>query len=82
MVETGSDPEDILRDEGLEQVSDESVLVEVVREIITENPDIVASFKKGKENAVQALVGKAMGELKGAGNPQTLLNLFKEELAK
>lgn len=81
MVESGADPENILRDEGLEQISDESELADVVRKIISENPNIVASFKKGKENVIQALVGKAMGELKGAGNPQALLKLFKDELS-
>lgn len=80
MVETGADPENILREEGLAQVSDEAALSEVVRGVIAENPDIVSSFIKGKENALQALIGKAMGKLKGAGNPKTLQKLLRAEL--
>ena len=80
MIETGADPENIIREEGLEQVSDEAALLEVVKKVIEENQDVVASYKKGKENAIQALVGKAMGKLKGAGNPKTLLELLRKEL--
>jgi len=82
MVIQGGDPNTLLTDKGLEQVSDEVALGETVSHIIEANPDAVADFKKGKENAVQFLVGKAMGVLKGAGNPQVLRKLFEEELKK
>ncbi|MDP1689521.1 MAG: Asp-tRNA(Asn)/Glu-tRNA(Gln) amidotransferase subunit GatB [bacterium] len=81
MIETGADPENILREEGLEQISDEGELLKVVKEIINENSNIVESYKKGKDNAIQALVGKAMAKLKSSGNPQALLKLFKDELS-
>lgn len=80
MIATGADPESILREEGLGQISDEATLLRIVGEIINENLDVVLSYKKGKGNAVQALVGKAMAKLKGTGNPQKLLELFKREL--
>lgn len=81
MIETGANPENILREDGLEQISDEDELLKVVKQIIEENPEIVLSYKKGKENAIQALVGKAMAKLKSAGNPQSLLKIFKSELS-
>ncbi len=82
MIETGGDPENILKNEGLEQVSDEGELLKTVHKIISENKDIVERYKSGKENAIQALVGKAMAELRGAGNPIALLELFKKEITK
>lgn len=81
MMETGLDPADIVKDEGLAQVSDEGRLQEVAKQIIAANPAAVADYKKGKENALQFLVGKAMAQLKGAGNPEALKKLFKELIA-
>ena len=80
MFERGGDPHEILKDENLEQVSDETELMVVAERIIAANPGAAADFKKGKENALQFLVGKAMGELKGRGNPQVLQRIFREVL--
>ena len=46
------------------------------------NPAAAADFKKGKVNALQFLVGKAMAESKGRGNPAVLRSLFEKELGK
>ena len=81
MAEKGGDPNILLQEKGLEQVSDETALGEVVKKIIEANPAAVADYKKGKEAALQFLVGKAIGELKGKGNPQILQKLFKETLS-
>ena len=75
---TGLDPENIIKNENLAQVSDESKLKAMVLEIIKENTTAVDDYKKGKENALQFLVGKAMAKLKGRGNPQVLSDLFKK----
>ncbi|MDE2000987.1 MAG: Asp-tRNA(Asn)/Glu-tRNA(Gln) amidotransferase subunit GatB [Patescibacteria group bacterium] len=80
MYERGIDPRDIVKDEGLGQVSDESGLVETVRKVIAENPKAVEDFRKGKTNALQFMVGKSMAALKGRGNPGVLQDLFKKEL--
>jgi aspartyl-tRNA(Asn)/glutamyl-tRNA(Gln) amidotransferase subunit B len=80
MAVEGGDPNEIMREGGLEQVSDESALRETIRKILTEQAVAVADFKKGKENALQFLVGKAMAALKGKGNPQVLQRLFREEM--
>ncbi|MBI2035705.1 MAG: Asp-tRNA(Asn)/Glu-tRNA(Gln) amidotransferase subunit GatB [Candidatus Liptonbacteria bacterium] len=81
MVLTGGDPENILKEEGLEQISHEAELQAVVLEVIKENPDAVSQYKKGKENALQFLIGKAMAKLKGKGNPQILQSLLKKSLS-
>ncbi len=80
MSETGLDPHAILATEGLEQVSDAEVLRGMAMGIIAAHPQPVADFKKGKENALQFLVGKAMAELKGKGNPAVLQKVFRELL--
>ena len=80
MFETGLDPEEILSQENLGQISGEGELSSVAEKVIKENSSAVQDFKKGKENALQFLVGKAMAELKGRGKPGILIKLFRERL--
>lgn len=80
MLETGLDPNRILEEEGLEAVSDEGALEETVRKIVEENPGAIEDYKKGKENALQFLVGKAMVALRGRGNPETLKELIRKRI--
>jgi aspartyl-tRNA(Asn)/glutamyl-tRNA(Gln) amidotransferase subunit B len=78
MFDDGVDPHQILKEENLEQVSDEAALRQTAEKIIKENPTAVADYKKGRANALQFLVGKAMADLRGRGNPEVLQNLIKK----
>jgi aspartyl-tRNA(Asn)/glutamyl-tRNA(Gln) amidotransferase subunit B len=80
MFETGVDPYDILSQENLTQISDENSLKTTAEKIIKENPVAIADYKKGKGNALQFLIGKAMAELKGRGNPEVLRGIFEKLL--
>lgn len=70
MIETGADPTYIMQDKGLEQMSDQSQIEEIARKIISQNKNAVDDYKKGKENALQFLVGGIMRETKGKVNPE------------
>ena len=80
MLESGVDPRTLVENEGLSQVSGEAELTIIVRKILENNSTAVSDYKKGKLNALQFLVGKAMAELKGRGNPAILRSLFDKEL--
>lgn len=80
MFETGGDPREIMKTENMGQISNEDELKKMVYEIIEANPVVVADYKKGKLPALEALIGRAMGKLKGRGNPEVLRRLFNEEL--
>lgn len=73
---TGEDPEDILRSEGLETVSDLGAIESAVREVIAENPKAAEDLKGGKEASLQFLIGKCMAKLKGRGNPAQLKEII------
>jgi aspartyl-tRNA(Asn)/glutamyl-tRNA(Gln) amidotransferase subunit B len=77
---TGGDPDHIIQNLGLEQVSDTNELTSYVDEVIKDNPDIVAKIKAGKEGAIQFLMGQAMQKTKGQGNPQEIIQLLREKL--
>jgi aspartyl-tRNA(Asn)/glutamyl-tRNA(Gln) amidotransferase subunit B len=74
-------PMKIAEEKGLIQKNDEGELKEIVQKIIDTNPQIVATYKAGKENAIMSLVGQIMKESKGSANPQMVQKLLKELLA-
>jgi aspartyl-tRNA(Asn)/glutamyl-tRNA(Gln) amidotransferase subunit B len=62
------------------QKNDEGELKIIVEKIISENPEVVATYKGGKENAIMSLVGKIIKETNGSANPQMVMKLLKEAL--
>ena len=82
LFEAPKDPEEIIKEKGWIQISDEGAIKEVVMKILENNPQSVADFKAGKDKALGFLVGQAMKETKGKANPQMLNKMFLEELNK
>ena len=82
LFENPRDPEDIIKEKGWIQISDEGAIKEVVLKIIEANPQSVADFKAGKDRALGFLVGQAMKETKGKANPKMLNEMFLAELNK
>jgi aspartyl-tRNA(Asn)/glutamyl-tRNA(Gln) amidotransferase subunit B len=80
LIRTGKDPKQIVEEKGLAQVSDNSALEAAVDAVIAKNPGEVAKYKSGKVNLLGFLVGQAMKDLKGKGNPSVLNSLFKQKL--
>ena len=82
LFENPRDPEDIIKEKGWIQISDEGAIKEVVLKILEANPQSIADYKGGKDKALGFLVGQAMKETKGKANPQMLNKMFLEELNK
>jgi len=78
---TGRDPLVIVRERGLEQVSDAGALEKICDQVLEENAKIVEDFKNGKEKAFAALVGKVMAATKGQGNPQLIAEILKKKIS-
>ena len=82
LFENPRDPEEIIKEKGWIQISDEGAIKEVVMKILEANQKSVEDYKAGKDKALGFLVGQAMKETKGKANPQMLNKMFKEELNK
>ena len=82
LFENPRDPEDIIKEKGWIQISDEGAIKEVVMKILEANPQSIADYKAGKDKALGFLVGQAMKETKGKANPQMLNKMFLGELKK
>lgn len=82
MWKDGADPEEIVKAQGLVQISDTGALKELVVKVIANNLKAVEDFKAGKKKAVGALVGQIMKETKGKANPKVINELLNDELKK
>jgi len=80
MFKTGHDPEIILEEKDLRQVDDNDSLDKTIEEIINANPNTVADYKAGKENALQYLIGQGMKATKGKANPEKLKEIIKSKI--
>ena len=80
LFENPRDPEEIIKEKGWIQISDEGAIREVVKKVLEANPKSIEDYKAGKEKALGFLVGQAMKETKGQANPKMLNKLFLEEI--
>ncbi|MEA3489114.1 MAG: Asp-tRNA(Asn)/Glu-tRNA(Gln) amidotransferase subunit GatB [Candidatus Omnitrophota bacterium] len=79
-IETGEDPAKIVKEKGLEQVSDEGELESVIDKTITGNERSVNDYKSGKKTALSFLVGQVMKETKGKANPKLVGEILRRKL--
>ena len=82
LFENPRDPEEIIKEKGWIQISDEGAIKEVVLKVLSENPQSVSDYKAGKDKALGFLVGQAMKQTKGQANPQMLNKMFIEEIKR
>lgn len=82
LVEKGGNPEQIVKDKGLVQISDAGQLTEVISKILDENEQSVTDYKNGKGRALGFLVGQVMKATKGQANPPMVNKILLEEMDK
>ncbi|WP_353093233.1 Asp-tRNA(Asn)/Glu-tRNA(Gln) amidotransferase subunit GatB [Tissierella praeacuta] len=70
IFDTGKDPETIVKEQGLVQISDEGALKEIVAKVLDENEQSIIDYKNGKDRAIGFLVGQIMKASRGKANPQ------------
>lgn len=75
------DPVELVKAQGLSQVTDESILREAVKKVIQANPSEVEKYRAGKTNVLAFFVGQVMKETRGKANPKTVNELLREMLA-
>jgi aspartyl-tRNA(Asn)/glutamyl-tRNA(Gln) amidotransferase subunit B len=80
MLNSGKPPKDIVKEKGLEQISDTSALTALTDKIIAQNPKSAEDYKAGKDKALGFLVGQIMKESKGKANPEIINQLLRDRL--
>ncbi|NAO99648.1 Asp-tRNA(Asn)/Glu-tRNA(Gln) amidotransferase subunit GatB [Halomonas sp. MG34] len=82
LVENGGDPDQVVKDKGLVQISDEGQLREIISNVLADNEQSIIDYKNGKDKAVKFLVGQVMKATKGQANPPMVNKILQEELDK
>lgn len=80
LFEKGGQPKKIADELGLIQKSDAASLLPIVKKVIENNSSVVEDYKKGKQAALQFLLGQAMKESRGSGNPEVLKEMLAKEI--
>ena len=81
MFSTGGNPQKIIEDRGLEQISDEGLLEAIIEEVIKDNPGVVKQFREGKDKAIGFLIGRVMAKTKGKANPGIVNDIITKKLS-
>ena len=80
MFEENKKPLDIIKEQGLVQIEDDSLIEELVVKVLEENPQSIEDIKNGKNRAFGFLVGQVMKASKGKANPQMVNKIIEEKL--
>lgn len=80
MYASGRSAAEIVKEKGLEQVSDTDAIEAACKKVIDENPGIVADIKGGKDRAIGSLIGLVMKEMKGKANPKMVDEMVRKML--
>ena len=85
IMKEGKDPEIIIEEKHMKQISNPEELTKIINEVLDNNQQSIIDFANGKDRAVGFLVGQIMKKTGGQANPsktnQILIQLLKERAA-
>ena len=78
---SGKDPDQLIQEKGLTQISDDGALLGMIEEVMAAHPQQVAQYRGGKETVLGFFVGQVMKTSKGKANPAKVNEMLKKHLA-
>ena len=79
---TGKEVDDIIKEEGLEQVTDDQEIESMIDEVIENNPQQLEQYRSGKDRLFGFFVGQVMKASQGKANPKQVNDILKSKLEK
>ena len=80
MAKSGDDPEKIVDERGMRQVSDAGALQPIVDQVLAACPDQAQQYRDGNQKVIGFLVGQCMKASRGTGNPKLFNELLRASL--
>ena len=80
MFETGREAAEIVKEQGLEQVTDTGAIEGIIEKVLADNPDKVAEYRGGKDKLFGFFVGQTMRASQGKASPQMVNELLRKKL--
>jgi aspartyl-tRNA(Asn)/glutamyl-tRNA(Gln) amidotransferase subunit B len=81
VCQTGKNPEQVVKEKGLEQIGSSEELEAMVKELLVANAAQVADYKAGNVKLFGFFVGQMMQKTKGKGDPKVIQELLKKHLS-
>ncbi len=81
MLKTDADPRQVMQEQGLEQISDQSELTKIIDSVLQQRQQDVTAFLAGKEKVFGFLLGEIMKASSGKANPKTVQEILRRVLA-
>ena len=81
IIEDKKDPATIVKESGMSQITDESELMNIVNEIMDENPTQIEAYKN-QPRLLDYFVGQMMKKTRGKANPALASKLLKDEIER
>ncbi|MBR4999209.1 MAG: Asp-tRNA(Asn)/Glu-tRNA(Gln) amidotransferase subunit GatB, partial [Clostridia bacterium] len=82
MLATNKMPSEIIKEKGMEQVSDSGAIDKIVQDVLAANPKAIEDFKNGKTNVVGWLMGQVMKLSQGKANPKQATEILNKYLGE
>jgi len=82
MWSTGKEVDAIIKDEGLEQVTDDEEIESMIDQVIKNNPEQLEQYRSGKDRLFGFFVGQVMQASQGKANPKQVNDILKTKLEK
>ena len=80
ILESDKSIADIMKEQGIENITNDDEIRNIIKEIIKNNPESVEDFKNGHDRALKYFMGQIMKETKGKANPRLANEILLEEL--
>lgn len=81
-LENNKEPISIIKEKGIKQIGGEEEILKVINEVLDEQPGAIETYKSGRDNIVDFLVGQVMKKTKGQANPAIARSKMIEEIEK
>jgi aspartyl-tRNA(Asn)/glutamyl-tRNA(Gln) amidotransferase subunit B len=81
MFTSGKSANQIVEEKGMEQISDQSELENIVSRILADHPDEISRYKAGDQKLMGFFVGQVMKETKGKANPKIVNEILRKGLS-
>ncbi len=80
VFETGKSPSQIVKEKGLEVVTDENLIRQVIEKAMKENPKAVEQYRSGKKGVMGYFIGQVMRATKGKADPKVVQKIVVDML--
>ena len=81
VLDDKKEPSKIVKELGMEQISDDATIRDIVTKVLDEHPDLIEDHRKGK-NTFDFFVGQVMKATRGKANPSLTAEIIRDEIDK